>query len=108
LNLDLDIVNLGLHVVNGVGLSCVEGDHFAVKGGPNLGPRQSFFPKLVSSLRSDRLGSVSLFIGGRKRKKKDARRKKIVFVPAFRDVGRRSLALVLSLLAEHMYVRPSI
>jgi hypothetical protein len=40
LNLGLDIVNLGLHVVNGVGLPCVKGDLFDVKGGPNPGPRQ--------------------------------------------------------------------
>jgi hypothetical protein len=32
LNLGLDIVNLGLHVVDGVGLPCVKGDLFTVKG----------------------------------------------------------------------------
>jgi hypothetical protein len=32
LNLGLDIVNLGLHVVNGVGLPCVKRNIFAVKG----------------------------------------------------------------------------
>jgi hypothetical protein len=32
------IVNLGLHVVDGVGLPSVKGDLFAIKGGPNPGP----------------------------------------------------------------------
>jgi hypothetical protein len=39
LNHGLDIINLGLHIVDGVRLPCVEGDLFAVKGGPNPGPR---------------------------------------------------------------------
>ncbi|KAG2565583.1 hypothetical protein PVAP13_7NG121417 [Panicum virgatum] len=51
--------------------------------------------KLMSiSFGSDRLGSVSLLHRGRKRKKKDARRKKkIVLVPTYRDVGRHSSLL---------------
>ena len=54
--------------------------------------RISLSSKLMSiSFGSDRLGSVSLLHRGRKRKKKDARRKKkIVLVPTYRDVGRRS------------------
>ena len=55
--------------------------------------RISLSSKLMSiSFGSDRLGSVSLLHRGRKRKKKDARRKKkIVLVPTYRDVGRHSL-----------------
>jgi hypothetical protein len=34
LDLGLDIVNLGLHIVNGVGLPCDQRDLSAVKGGP--------------------------------------------------------------------------
>ena len=55
--------------------------------------RISLSSKLMSiSFGSDRLGSVSLLHRGRKRKKKDARRKKkIVLVPTYRDVGHHSL-----------------
>jgi hypothetical protein len=43
-NLGLDTFNLGLHVVNGVGSSCVfKEDFFFVKGGPNPGPRHILF-----------------------------------------------------------------
>jgi hypothetical protein len=34
MNLDLDIVNLGLHVVNGVGLPCVYKRSFRRQRGP--------------------------------------------------------------------------
>jgi hypothetical protein len=40
LNLGLDIVNLGLHIVNGVGLPYVKRNLFAIKGAPNPGPHQ--------------------------------------------------------------------
>jgi hypothetical protein len=41
MNLCLDIVDLGLHIVDGVGMFCLcRGDNPTVKGGPNLGPRQ--------------------------------------------------------------------
>jgi hypothetical protein len=39
-NLSLDIVNLGLHIVNDAGLPYVKRNISAVKGGPNLGPCQ--------------------------------------------------------------------
>jgi hypothetical protein len=40
-NLCLDVVDLGLHIVNGVGMSCCfRGDNLAVKGDPNPDPRQ--------------------------------------------------------------------
>jgi hypothetical protein len=42
LEFGLDIVHLGLHVVNDVGLPCVKIDLLAVKGGPNPDPRQWF------------------------------------------------------------------
>jgi hypothetical protein len=48
------------------------------------------FELMSISLGSDRLGSVSLFF--KKRKKKDVKRKKkIVLVPTYRDVGCCSL-----------------
>jgi hypothetical protein len=42
MNLGLDIVNLGLHTVDGVGLPCVKKDLFAVEGGPSPGPRHYY------------------------------------------------------------------
>jgi hypothetical protein len=62
LNLGLDIVNLGLDIVDGVGLPCVKRDPFAVKGGPNLGP-QICLAKLSSwngSLLHDRVVVITL------------------------------------------------
>jgi hypothetical protein len=48
LNLCLHVVDLGLHIVNGVGMSCCfKGGNFAVKGGPNPGPRQTYLTKAV-------------------------------------------------------------
>jgi hypothetical protein len=41
LNLCLDVVDLDLHIVNGVGMSCcLKGSNIAMKGGPNPGPRE--------------------------------------------------------------------
>jgi hypothetical protein len=46
-NLDLDIVNLGLHVVNDVGLPCAQGGSFRRQRGPYSGPSSTVLSRLA-------------------------------------------------------------